>query len=79
MRLPTVATPPSETDVTPSHFGTRHIANRCTGLGFEDVRQIEQILVREVRDGGFDFGNALHCTISAIGKSFLLSIKHVRF
>jgi hypothetical protein len=41
---------PSETYITPHHFQERHIADRCARLGFEDVRQMEQIIVRKVQD-----------------------------
>jgi hypothetical protein len=68
---------PSKADIAPCHFEECHIADRRTGLGFEDVGQIEQIVIAEACNTrldlvkAFDRGN----TAIVIRLIFVLSMR----
>jgi hypothetical protein len=68
---------PSKADIAPCHFEECHIADRRTGLGFEDVGQIEQIVIAKACNTrldlvkAFDRGN----TAIVIRLIFVLSMR----
>jgi hypothetical protein len=67
---------PSETDITPRHFRERYIADRRARLGFENVRQIEEIIVGQIPDRAFDISNVFDRAITAIGKPLHSCLEH---
>jgi hypothetical protein len=67
---------PSKTDISPRHFQECHIADRGPRLGFEDVRQIEQIIVGKIPDRAFDLGNVFNRAITAISEPLHSCFEH---
>jgi hypothetical protein len=68
---------PSKTDVTPRHFNERYIPDWGVRLGFEDVGQIEKIIVSKACDGRFDLGKASGCATTAISEPLHSCLEHM--